>query len=172
MQYVISSPGRTGSHYLLSFFYACALPVLKTHDPLYVTDYTNTTLCIMNRRDVFASLMSKEIWLRTNEYLIYTNKKIEPFSIDLKKLERDFINHIRYDQQHDFTRPYANVVRFEFEDLMQDHNLFFDTLKLEPCGPIKLPQKSPYDYRVLVTNLQECEAKYKTLCSTVNYNHR
>lgn len=167
MQYVVSSPTRTGSHYLQSIIRACYVPVIKTHDPLFVVDYPTTVLCLIKRKDMFAAIMSSIIWEVTKESAWY-KKQIQPFEADLKVFDGCFHHQFNYESQHDFSRPYANVYKFLFEDILQNTQLVFDALGIQPVGPVWSPPKSPHRYDKLILNQEQCWARYQYWCNIYN----
>lgn len=164
MQYVVSSSTRVGSHYLCWLIEKCAVKCIKTHNPLLVTDYALTTLCLLKRKDVFAAIMSTIITSRTQEFRQYSHMPIEPFFADLQEVDNSFHDHYFYEPRHDFTRPYAKVVTFVFEDILQDPSLVYDTLRIKPRNRIQPIPQSPYRYQDIILNHKECKERYQFWC--------
>ena len=149
-----------GSTYLHHLIKSCEVEVQKTHDPLEVVDYPNTVLVMISRRDIFSSIMSQMIWNKTREHISYTNMHVDPFEIDASSFDSAYTWQKNFQQQHDFSRPYKEIFKFEFEQILQNHNIVFDTLNIRSVRKINLPPKSPYRYQDLVLNLDQCQIWY------------
>ena len=64
---------------------------------------------------------------------------------------------------HDFSRPWAQVEEFYFEDIVDNHNIVFDRLSITPKQDVNLPPQSPYKYQQYVSNVEECLKKFNEL---------
>ena len=175
--FLISSPTRCGSHYLEALLRSAtaisgAAPgtpanLIKTHDSLYELDYSNTCLVLMSRRDKTAAILSSLIGVRSGQWTEYKTMP-EPFLVDcnprppswsmksIYELYHNYKFNRYYEQSHDFSRPYAKIQRFCFEDVIADPEHVFSTLELSPAQEIILPQPCPYSYRDIIINYKDC----------------
>ena len=160
--YLISSPPRVGNHLLQAIIRAAARPAIKTHEPkLELDDYSQWTLILLNRRDRFAALMSTMIMIHTRQYDRYYSICKDRWAVDYTAPTSLFYmkywdlreNHV---QEHDFSRPYGRVIRMWYEDFANDPGRVYQQLNLTQVRPIKYPERSPYDYREMITNWEEC----------------
>lgn len=169
LQYIVTSPTRVGSHYLISLINSTDAWATKTHNPYLKTVYEHTCLVILRRRDVFAAIMSSCIADRFKEYATYSNKKHKTFAIDCSA-SGEFANHFRFNKwyypQINQTLPWARIEHLYFEDFFNNHQIVFDRLNLIPIKEIKLPVRSPNRYQDLVTNIEECREFYHRLVTT------
>jgi hypothetical protein len=85
---------------------------------------------------------------------------VDPFEIDKPNFDGAYTWQKTFQQQHDFSQPYKEIFKFEFEQILQNHNIVFDTLNIRPVREINLPPKSPYRYQDLVLNLDQCQIWY------------
>lgn len=159
--YLISSATRVGSHYLHRLIESCVMNVQKTHNPLEVVDYPNTVLVMISRQDMFSAIMSSMIWKKTEESYSYTNMNVEPFVVDEPNFDGGYTWQKTYQQRHDFTRPYKEIFKFEFEQILQNNNIVFETLNIQPFRPVKVPPQSPYRYQDLILNLDQCRVWFE-----------
>jgi hypothetical protein len=167
MQYLVTSPTRVGSHYLLSLLHATGVHAAKTHNPIIKTRYENTCLIIMRRHDAFSAIMSSAIADRTRQYNNYTGSDTIPFEIDCNLESGEMIHRFRYNKWYygyiPQSFPWAAIENFYFEDVVNNHEYVYNRLNLTPAKPIILPEKSPHKYQDLVINYQECFETFQYL---------
>lgn len=160
MFYVVSSPARVGSHYLLSILESTGVNCAKTHNPFFVkTNFENTYLIILNRRERFEAIMSCVVFHRTKQTNRYDDAiDILPFELSHLEFSHCYFDNKFYSQQHDLSQPWKKVEYFYFEDFLNNANHVFERLNLKQRkNQIIYPPKSPYDYRDSVKNWQECK---------------
>jgi hypothetical protein len=166
LQYIVTSPTRVGSHYLISLINSTDAIATKTHNPYLKTTYEKTCLVILRRWDVFAALMSSCIADRFKEYGNYSKTKRGPFAIDCSP-KGEFAMHFRFNKwyypQINLTLPWARVEHLYFEDFFKNHQHVFDRLTLAQTKEITLPRRSPNQYQDLVTNIDECRELFRQL---------
>ena len=188
--FLISSPTRCGGQYLEALLRSTTLipkdtpdapaSLIKTNDPLYELDYSNTCLILLSRRDKAAAILSSLISIRSGQWAEYKTVP-EPFLVNCDPIppvwsdvvtssprppsESEtsrvglYLNYKfnRYhEQSHDFSRPYAKIQRFCFEDFFGNHDHVFSTLGLSPALEITLPPPCPYSYRDIIINYEDC----------------
>ena len=156
--FLVSSPPRTGSHYLQALLSSANAISIKTHNPWYELDYSNTCLILLSRRNKTAAILSNLIGQRTGQW---TDYKItpEPFLVDCYRgsdLYHSYMFNRWYEKSHDFSRPYAKIQHFCFEDFVNNHDHVFLRLGLTPVARLMLPHLCPYSYRDIIINYQEC----------------
>jgi hypothetical protein len=151
-----------GSNLLLAIVQAAGRPAIKTHNPrLELEDYDQWTLILLDRRDRFAALMSTMIMDHTGQYDHYDPICHDRWSVECDtKTSAFYITYwqlrTNYLLQHDFSRPYGRVMRMWYENYANNHNLVYKQLELSQSKPIKYPERSPYDYRKMIINWEEC----------------
>lgn len=169
---VVFSPTRTGSHLicdnLSQHFNVPKLDwlnhefkegVIHTHDPNFLP-ITKDTICVLSRRrSIFDSIMSAAITHHSKEVYFYTNKSINPFTVDEKYFFENYKFHkIFYDAID--TDRYAKVVEIYYEDMISD--LYYLFSKFDIIKPITLwAEKSPYNYKNIILNYKTLEQKFE-----------
>ena len=160
--YVISGSGRTGHHLLTSIIGSAGVSAIDTHDPTYSTGNDSTTALIMvDRRDVFATVMSNLIVWHSNQSTDYT-KIVEPYNECEQQFRLLYCLHKEYLPQHDLTRPYGLVEKFYYEDFVNDHNHVLNRLGLTAVTSITT-MPAPYNYRDIILNHEELRQVYESL---------
>lgn len=164
-QYLVSSPVRVGSHYVLQLLGSSGVRCQKTHDPHLVVDYARTRLIMLDRLDRFSTLMSHAIWTRTHESNEYTNQDPSPFVVSRSEFDNMFVFNMTYHSKHDLSLPWAGVYRVNFEDVLADNEAFLQQFGLKVNPKVReiwnnrVPggmKKSPYRYERLVINHEQC----------------
>jgi hypothetical protein len=162
--FLVSSPPRTGGHYLHALLLSTATNtttagnIILTHNPWYELDYHNTCLILLSRRDKTAAILSQMIGKRTKQWTKYEITP-DPFLVDCdlgSDLYHAYMFNRWYEKSHDLSRPYAKIQNLYFEDYVDNHDHVFSTLGLSPVRSVVLPQKSPYSYRDIIINYQDC----------------
>ena len=175
--FLISSPTRCGGQYLEALLRSTTLipkdtpdapaNLIKTNDPRYELDYSNTCLILLSRRDKAAAILSSLISIHTDQWAEYKTVP-EPFLVDCDPIPPPWSEKSRvglylnykfnryHEQSHDFSRPYAKIQRFCFEDFFGNHDHVFSTLGLSPVREITLPPPCPYSYRDIIINYEDC----------------
>jgi hypothetical protein len=158
--FLVSSPPRTGSHYLHALLRSTNTNAIftLTHNPWYELDYSNTCLILLSRRDKTAAILSQLIGKRTEQWTKYEFTP-DPFLVDCHQgsdLYHTYMFNRWYEKSHDFSRPYATIQHFCFEDFIDNHDHVFSTLGLSSVRDVVLPQQSPYSYRDIIINYQDC----------------
>ena len=174
---VVFTAGRSGSHLVIdnlstyfktpkrhwwdnSFKYG----VVHSHNPLYRPPNDNFICIINTRKDEFAAMISMLITVRTNEFMHYSNKSIDPFEIS----KDEFIgmyNYFKCFYKSICLTGFKKVIEIEYEPLIADPKYLFSKFDLDQQTVYNL-KKSPYDYRELITNLDDIKKLYLELLST------
>lgn len=76
MQAVVITPGRTGSQLIVTNLRNQGIHTVHSHDPFWEPGNSNWICFLSFRRDLFASIASTLVGVRTEEYTVYTNKKL------------------------------------------------------------------------------------------------
>lgn len=184
-RYLISSPGRSGSHIVAAMIQSADLPIIHTHYPLFPTDDdTKTGLIIVQRRDLFATIMSNIIVNHTGQTTEYTKTDFEPFTVTYEQFATQYNWHRWYYDNHDFSRPWGLIKTLYFEDFINNYNFVLQELNLvkkpklilELGNPELVEQfnpnftvKAPYNYRQLIINHEECREFLNQLNSTSQF---
>ena len=174
MKYLVTGAGRTGSIMIaraiaahlgkqVQYIYSANdFPdVVHTHniDNLIVDKPENWTLVISRRKNVFLAVISQCVALITGEYNNYSNKTIDPVTVDIKEFKRLIKNQMRfYDKIN--KDGYAAVVDIDFEDVIGNRYLLLERLGW-PNTPIPiLTTKCPYRGQDIISNYSELEQYY------------
>ena len=174
MFYLVSSPTRVGSHYLVKIIDSTGEPTDKTHDPRQQAEYENTCLIILNRRNRFRAIMSSAVMLQTKQYSeYYPVLDIAPFAITENTFEQLYRFNKFYSQQHDFSQPWKKIELFYMEDFVSNSQHVFERLELTQVREMQYSQQSPYRYQDSVINIEQCKKWYLELedfCSPVKWS--
>ena len=171
MHYLISSPTRVGSHYCIAIIGSAGVSTEKTHNPKLVVDYENTCLVVVNRRNRFRAVLSASIGRVTNQYHNYVLTNVEPFAIEQEIFKQEYIFNRYYMQQINTALPWARIELMYFEDFFNNFNYVYQRLDLTQKTPIELSEKSPFNYRKIVTNIDECREYFLHLEDTLPKNN-
>jgi hypothetical protein len=175
MNYVVSSPSRTGSTLLCNILAAgkaTSSKIHHTHNCFFTAENLESTILIFSlRRDLFRSIMSCLIGKRT-EIFNYFDKNyqppgVKPFVIDCNGDDSEFALqyqwHKWYCQSHDLTKPYSRIETLYLEDFVNNHQHVYNKLGLTQQREISIPIESPYKYQELVINHQQCREIFDQL---------
>jgi hypothetical protein len=175
--YVITSAGRSGCHLVVALIKSCGKNALHTHDPFFNPsilgdpDGNSTALILLQRKDLFSSIMSMLVGKRTNQWSTYPNKVIPRFRVECNGKESEFAHqyswHKNYIQSCKTLENYQQVKLLEFEEVVNDFNYVFQQLELTQLYPLRLPEKAPYSYLDIIENIDECKLAFNQL--EVNY---
>ena len=119
-------------------------------------------LLVSKRRDTFAALMSMCVGQVTNDWQFYTNKRVNPFTIDLKK----FLNLYQFYKQWyvDVYQPtYYKVIDVYYEDIIEyGEKGIADLLNIKQYIKTtnQISPKSPYSYKDLILNWEDLYYEY------------
>ena len=169
-RYLISSPGRMGSHIVTGVIRSAHGIALHTHNPfLKIDNDASTALIMVSRRDFFSAIMSNCLTWRTNQFTSYPITSIEHFEIDRQEVIDMYQRQKWYYMSHDFTRHWGLVETFYFEDFVNDHNVILNKLGLtQDLTQLKKPEiarlfgvPAPYHYRDIVINHEQCREWYE-----------
>ena len=147
MNYVISSPGRTGSTLLYNILQAAnASIILTTHNYYFnVSNPELTTLIFSQRRDLFKSIISAIAGEHMKKYHYKVDEQIPthtPFKIDCtgdnSRFEHQYRWHKWHIKNHNLTKPYAKIETLYLEDFMHDYNYVYTKLNLTPKKKLTL----------------------------------
>lgn len=173
---VIYTAGRTGSQLifrnLVSRFKTVGRDdfnndfnygVVSTHNPLYLPP-TDDFICIISKRkNLFNEIISSLTAKRTNEFVQYSNKEINLFSISDIEFKNTFLFHKAYYEIIN-KNYFKKVLEINYEDLINDPKYLFSLFGLPYLTEYDL--KSPYDYYKLVENMNELKNIYDLLEQT------
>jgi hypothetical protein len=178
--YVISSPGRSGCHLLVALIKSCGKNAVHTHDPFFkpgdfgrhVTS-KESALILLQRRDLFSSIMSMLVGKRTRQWNVYPNKIIPTFRVDCTGEESEFAHqynwHKNYIKSCNTLQHYQQVKFLDFEDIVNDFNHAFQQLELTQLYTAMLPEKAPYSYLDIIENINECKIAFNQLESNYTF---
>ena len=177
-RYLVSTPGRVGSHIVTACIRSAGKPTRHTHNPFLKTDNDSiTALILVSRRDLFATVMSNCITWHTGQSVRYTKTEIAPFQVDLDDFQIQYHRQRWYVDSHDFTRPYGLIETLYFEDFIDNYNYIFEKLKLiQQPKLLNAPQvkntftpPAPYNYKQVVANHTECRVLFNYLEQSAKY---
>jgi LPS sulfotransferase NodH len=178
MNYVISSPSRTGSTLLCNILQSANVPIiLNTHNYSFnVSNPELVTLIFSQRRDLFRSIISACAGEHMKKYHYTLDEQTQihkPFKIDCdggnSKFEQQYNWHKWYIKNHDITKPYATIETIYLEDFMNDYSYVYTKLNLTPQKEVNPSVKTPYNYTKLIINYEECKKKFEHLESNAVY---
>jgi LPS sulfotransferase NodH len=177
--YIISSPGRSGCHLLVALIKSCGKNSIHTHDPFFNPgNFGDTTgkesaLILLQRRDLFSSIMSMLVGKRTQQWNSYPNKVIPTFRVECSgegsEFEHQYSWHKNYIQSCKTLQNYQQVKLLEFEDVVNDFDYVFRQLELTQLHPPILPEKAPYSYLDIIENIDECKIAFNRLESKYTF---
>ena len=167
MIYLVSAPTRVGSHYLMAIIGSTGEIADKTHDPRREVDYKNICLIILNRRNRFRAIMSALVTYQTKQYNNYVPMDIESFTVGQEEFLLEYKFNKFYEQKHDLSLPWKRIEYLYFEDFLNYPDHVFEKLNITRKNEIIWPQKSPFRYQDLVTNVDECREFYQHFEDTV-----
>lgn len=171
-RYLVSAPGRVGSHLVVACIRSAGWPVLHTHNPFLPTDNDNVTaLVLVQRRDLFAAVMSQCITWRTGQSTAYTNTAPAPFAVRKDMFEDLYYRQKYYAASHDLSRAWAKIETVYFEDFIDNYDCIFEKLELKQRPELlstdvvqrTWTQQAPYNYKHVATNHQECRTWFDQL---------
>ena len=174
-RYLISSPGRTGSHIVIACVRSAGVPALHTHNTFLKTDHDKITgLVLVLRKNLFDAVMSNCIAWHTNQFTQYKTTTIDSFTVDPGDFADQYRRHKWYAASHNLSRPYGSITTLYFEDFVNDHAHIFKELNLvqqskllsEPHVKNNFTARAPYNYRDVVVNHQECRQLFDRLEQT------
>lgn len=177
-RYLVSAPGRVGSHIVTACIRSAGKLAMHTHNPFFKTDNDSiTALILVSRRDLFATVMSNCITWHTGQSVKYQRVNIDPFNVDLGEFEILYHKQKWYIDSHDFTRPYGLIQTLYFEDFIDNYNYIFEKLRLEQkIELLNSPQvrhtftpPAPYNYKQVVINLEECRELFNRLQAAAEF---
>jgi hypothetical protein len=128
------------------------------HDTSYIPPvyYPPTErICVLSKRkNVFKAVLSLLVLEVTGEPSSYTNKTIEPFTIDLRTFKAVYISHLTFYKQINLSH-YDKVIEVWFDELISDPYYLFKQFDITAETDYTVIEKSPYKYQELVTNINE-----------------
>jgi hypothetical protein len=175
MNYVVSSPSRTGStllYNILAAGTATSSKIYHTHNCFFTVENLESTILIFSlRRDLFRSIMSCLVGKRTGIFNYfdksYQPPSVKPFVIDCNSYDSEFALQYRwhkwYCQSHDLTKPYSRIETLYLEDFVNNHQHVYNTLGLTQQQEISIPVESLYKYQELVINHRQCREIFDQL---------
>lgn len=146
--------------------------MLHTHNPFLPTDDdTVTVLVLVQRRDLFAAVMSQCITWRTGQSTSYHDPDPKPFAVRSEVFEDLYYRQKYYTASHDLTRAWAKIETVYFEDFIDNYNCIFEQLCLTPRPELlasEVVQKAwthpaPYNFKNIVTNHEQCRSWFDRL---------
>jgi hypothetical protein len=171
LDYVVSSGGRSGCHLVAALISRSRFQAAHTHNPYFNPQNKSATLVLLQRRDLFAAIMSMLVGGRTQQWSSYPKKTIPRFRVDCNSENSEFDCQYYWHKNYILTalstvQYYQAVKLLEFEDVINNFNHVFDQLGITPSWNGSLPEKSPYSYVDIIENIDECRAKFDKLQST------
>lgn len=177
--YIVSSAGRSGSHLLVGLIKSCGKNAVNTHDPFFepwdakfgpeATNGRETALILLQRKDLFASIMSMLVGTKTKQWSSYPNKVIPRFRVD----RLDFVNQYCWQKNYlescKSLKNYRQVKHLVFEDVVNDFDHVFRHLELTQLHLPELPPKAPYSYQDIIQNIDKCKIIFDELESNYKF---
>jgi len=158
---VVITAGRTGSCLIVENLRRHFKDVHHTHDPLYIPADDDSICVISKRKNDFLAMISAQVGVKTNEYLTYTNKDVEPFNIDVKDFTNFYLHYNAIYTQIK-TEYYKKIIEIYYEDLLDDPRHLFSLFGIDALTDYKLTSKCPYNYEKLVLNFKELKDLYNS----------
>ncbi len=146
--------GNLASHFKCS--------VDHSHDPL-VEATTDQLVVISKRFNDFDTIASTIIGYRSNEFVTYTMKEIEPFVVSKKELESTFW-YVRCHQAVTQKRFDSAVIVY-FEPMVDNPKYLFSLFGVDTKTSFGFPRKSPYSAQQLIINYEELKLWFDQLCT-------
>ena len=173
VNYLVTSAGRSGSIFLTELIKCCGYRTIHTHDLVPLPPHPQSNLIICDRKDLFASIMSMCVAKRTNEYVQYSRKTIEPFEIDCNGPESEFAYQFRWHKWYQQTcltcknsTLYKNIEVFYFEDFIHNNQTVLDRLNITLTSSVSNSTKSPHRIKQLIKNYNQCKDMFNLLMET------
>lgn len=183
MSYVIFTTGRTGSQ-LIGFNIAeyfnipfdrsikiyqnynpSSVGVYHSHYPTWVpVNSKDCTAIISRRRNLFDSILSSFVTIKTKEVNMYSNKVVEPFYVDPIDFEYRYIFEQAYYKIIDF-KAFGKVIDVYYEDMLADNKHLFSLFGVDRAMNMNLTKKSSYRNHELISNIDELKTLFNTLIS-------
>jgi hypothetical protein len=170
--YIISTPGRSGSHLLVALIRSCGKNAIHTHNPFFKPENfgsvgKESAIILLQRRDLFSAIMSMLVGKRTKQWSAYPNKIIPTFRVDCtgegSEFTQQYVWHKNYIKSCNTLQHYQQVKFLDFEDIVNDFNHVFQQLELTQLYKPWLPEKAPYSYLDIVENVNECKIAFDRL---------
>jgi hypothetical protein len=164
---VVLTPGRTGSQLIyknLSQHYEKSASIIHSHDPLIIPKDTKTWAFISHRRDIFSSMTSTLVGKRTNEFTQYQGKYNKRFTVDQIEFTDTYQHHKIFYEVID-KNNFSQCVDVYYEELISDPYYLFSKLDIKKPIDLALQDKSPYNNRELIINIDQCYDWFKQLSS-------
>jgi hypothetical protein len=165
--FIIYGPPRTGATLVryniekfLKFFSGAPKHthnVIQTHDPKFRAPHEDCTCLITHRHNVFDSICSQLVAQKTNEYTEYSDKSIEPFTVDVADFIKFHNSFETFYDQIDRTQ-YKKIIDIWYEDLVNDPYYLFEQFNIVEKTNYNEGEgstKSPYNYYNLIINIDE-----------------
>jgi len=173
---VVYTTGRTGSHLIcmnLSSYFQVPFysnqnstitgGVVHSHDPLWVPSSSSDFICILSKRkNIFDGIMSTLVGSISKEWIIYSNKSINPVVID----ELDFTHcywFMRAYYNAIDTSQFKKTIEIYQEDMLADPKYLFSLFDIDYDTQYELTKKSPYKYSDIVLNFSELKIVFDKL---------
>ena len=194
MKYIVVGHGRTGTHWVCDLLQSVSPQPLtmieddipswiESNDKILHTNHiplvmqvpqdvrSDVTVIVCRRLDAFATLISLYVADYTNEWSGYSDKKYEPFEIDVRVIPGMLSNYYNYYNQwvaKDIRGQFGRVVDVVYEQLWaadSRERYICDMLDLphDPARRLEKNQLNPRKYREIISNydqLRECYDRY------------
>lgn len=165
--WLIASPGRTGSSFLLNYltnYFALektsGIKIVQTHDATLQLASETLVIC-SRRRDLWQHTLSSVIAQHYDEWTEY-RKEDEDFAVDFESFENKYLWNLRwFEAFYHYTR-YDATVDLHYEDFINNQSIINQTLKLQPISYAAATKPSPHK-QARITNLPELMAFYEKL---------
>lgn len=153
--------GRTGSQLITNNLGKhFRRPVFHTHNPLVEIQKDQLTVISKRKKD-FDIVISIIVGRRTGEFVNYTSKDIEPFSVSHFEFAETFW-HVQC-HTHTIESRFPTAIIVEFESLITDSKYLFSFFGIDKHTDYKSSSKSPYNNKTLIENYDECKVWYDQL---------
>lgn len=164
--FVVLAYPRTGSTLIVGnlndYFGA---DVLQTHDSNYTPPHDNYTCIITKRSNVFDTICSHMVMLHTDEANAYTNKKVEPFTVNPESMRAYLAGLYNFYQTRNLSY-YKKIIEIDFDQLITDPYYLFSQFNIVEKTDYTRNKQSPYRYQDLIINLDQLTEIYN------NYNQQ
>jgi len=130
--------------------------VIHSHGRAFVPPHSDFVNIMSRREDIFAAALSHAFMEITKEPNHYTGRWTEPVSIEPDIFARLYCNQTQFYDRID-QGLFKDNITIWFDRLVSDEYYLFSQLGLHKKTDYSLIDRSPYDYRRLIRNMQELE---------------
>jgi hypothetical protein len=164
---VVLTPGRTGSQLILknlSHHFKKNARIIHSHDPLIIPVTAESWVFVSHRRDIFSSIISTLVGTRTNEFTQYQGKYNKRFTVEQIEFTNAYQHHQIFYKVIN-KNNFAQCIDVYYEELIADPYYLFSKLDIKKPINLTLQDKSPYNNKELIINIDQCYNWFEQLNS-------